>query len=296
MSSADFDQVSAAADHLAINPIRGKYHKPLALVWAIDHAVRGLPRLATATTVRSELDPVLEELTGVESNAAWPWLKLANDLESTWSIGDADPSGDPPADFVAGWSRSGYLAIAENPELARQLIERVLDQYLNDVRETVVETLGLTGDGGGEHDTVIVAAGIAYDEYLKYAAYICQPERSFRHVQRIGFYRDKHIEPLLPEVLYRQDHVTVDEQTAQRLAVSEHSDERAIGDLIRRLLTDGSPRIGDTQQVFLLSEPGDRNTLDLGELVPHQSANAWTQSQRYAASQLLRQARSTDDL
>ncbi len=143
---------------------------------------------------------------------------------------------------------------------------------------------------------MIVAAGIAYDEYLAHSAYICQPDRSFRHVQRFGFYRDKHIEPLVPEVLYRQDHVKIERQTVRRLALSGDSNEQAVGTLIERLLADGSPRVGDTQQIFLLSDPGDTRTLDLGESVSHDGASAWTQSQRYAASSLLRKARSTNDL
>jgi hypothetical protein len=143
MSSTGIDQISAAADHLAINHRRGKYHKPVALVWAIDRALRGSPRLVAAAAVRSELDPLLEQLNGVKSNAAWPWLKLANDFGSAWSVDGADPSKDPPVDFVAGWSRSAYLVIKENPDRAGQLIESVLDQYLSDVRAAVVETLGL---------------------------------------------------------------------------------------------------------------------------------------------------------
>lgn len=296
MSSNDFEQISAAADHLAINALRGKYHKPVALVWAIDRAVRGLPRLATAASVRSHLDPLLKDLTGVDSNAAWPWLKLANDLGPAWSVDGADRSGDPPADFVAGWSRSGYLAINAGPELAAELIERVVDTYLRDVSAVVSETFGLAGAGGFELDTVVVAAGIAYNEYLAYSAYICQPGRSFRSVQRFGFYRERRIEPLLPEVLFRMDHVAIDGGTAQRLTTSKNSNERVVGALIERLLTDDSPRVGANQQIFLLSGPSDGRTINLGSAVPHNGSNAWTQNQRYAASVLLRKSQSTDDL
>ena len=143
---------------------------------------------------------------------------------------------------------------------------------------------------------MIVAAGIAYDEYLAYSAYICQTGRSFRPIERFGFYRDKCIEPLLPEVLYRRDHVTIDEDTAERLALSESSDERTIGALIKRLVADDSFRVGDSQQIFLLSDPGDSRTLNLEFPVPHSDAGAWTQSQRYVAAGRLRKARSTDDL
>ena len=144
VSSTAFDQIAAAADHLVINPVQGKYHKAVALVWAIDRAMRGLPRLATAATVRSRLDPLLKELTGVDSNAAWPWLKLANDLGSAWVVDGADTSADPPPDFVAGWSRSAYVAISGDQAAAHGLIESVIDAYLGDVAEQVADALGLT--------------------------------------------------------------------------------------------------------------------------------------------------------
>ena len=294
MSSTDFEQISAAADHLAINPLRGKYHKPVALVWAIDRAVQGLPRLATAATVRLQLDPLLRELSGVDSNAAWPWLKLANDLGSAWVVDGADPSADPPRHFVAGWSRSSYLAMAEDPKAARGLIETVVDAYLGDVGERVADALGMIRET--DVDTVIVAAGIAYDEYLTYAAYICQPGRSFRPVERLGFYRDKRIEPLVPEVLGRLDHVTIDESTSRELALSASSSERAIGLVVERLVADGSSRVGNTEQIFLLSDPRDARTLDLGAPVPHDGASAWTQNQRYASSDVLKEAQSTEDV
>ena len=296
MSSAELERIAAAVEHLAINHQRGTYHKPIALVWAIDRASRGLPRLATAATVRVQLDPLLETLAGAASNAAWPWLELANDLGEAWRVEGADPGKDPPADFVAGWSRSAYVEIAADSDSAQQLIDAVLDRYLSDVRETVVETLRLARGGPDGINTVIVAAADAYDEYLRYSAYICQEDRSFRPVERFGFYRNKRIEPLLPRVLFRRDSVTIDETTAQRLSSSENPDERMVGDLVDHLLTDGSPRAGNVQQVFLLSRPADDDTINLDAPIPHSGPSAWTQGQRYASSEALRSARSTDDL
>ena len=59
-------------------------------------------------------------------------------------------------------------------------------------------------------DTVIVAARQAYDEYLRYSAYICQPDRSFRPgLTHMGFYRHKQIEPLIPAIIARRDDITL---------------------------------------------------------------------------------------
>ncbi len=297
MSSPELERIAAAAGSLRINHRRGKYHKPVALVWAIDRAVQGLPRLVAASAVRTHLDPLLEELTGVESNAAWPWLKLANDLgPSSWVLDGTDPSGDPPAAFVAGWSRAAYQSLVESPADARRIIESVLDMYLEDVRDLVVSALGLEPAVPGDVDTVIVAASTAYDEYQTYSAYICQPKRSFRSVDQMGFYRDKQIEPLVPRVLYRQDQVLIDQSTADRLQASDDEEERSVGRLVHRLVDDGSPRVGSVQQIFLLSSPDSDETLDLGEPTSHDGPNAWTQGQRYTSSHLLRSARSTDEL
>ena len=143
MTDAELDRIAEAATSLRINFTTGRYHKPVALIWAIDRAIRGLPRLVTASTVRRHLDPVLSDLGGAESNAAWPWLKLANDMGSAWVAGGADPSKDPPAEFVAGWSRSGYLAITADPGAGREVLERVLERYLGGVRDAVLAALTL---------------------------------------------------------------------------------------------------------------------------------------------------------
>ncbi len=296
MSRSEFDRVVAAADQLVINRAGGEYHKPLALIWAIDRALRGLPRLVSASTVRFHLDPLLEELTGVDSNAAWPWLKLANDLGSAWLVDGAHPSGDPPAHFVAGWSRSTYLAIAGRPDGARQLIGTMADKYLRDVYQPVSDALGLEIGAAKAPDTVIVAARQAYDEYLAYSAYICQSGRSFRPVERLGFYRQKRIEPLLPLIEFTEDEVVLDEANARRLEQSEDPAERKIGELIAGLLADGSERLGQVQQVFLLSDPASDATLNLDEPIEHTGPSAWTQGQRYTSGRALRAARTTGDL
>jgi hypothetical protein len=143
VTSAELEGIADAVASLKINQYRGRYHKPVALIRAIDRAIYGMPRLATAAVARSNLDPLLEELSGVNSDAAWPWLKLANDLGPSWVADGANPSVDPPPSFVAGWSLAAYQALSRDRDGARQLIESVLDTYLDDVAPAVEDALGL---------------------------------------------------------------------------------------------------------------------------------------------------------
>ncbi len=50
---------------------------------------------------------------------------------------------------------------------------------------------------------VVVAARIALDEYLKYSAYICQPDRAFRDCVRMAFYTKNKIDRHVPKILGR---------------------------------------------------------------------------------------------
>jgi hypothetical protein len=54
-------------------------------------------------------------------------------------------------------------------------------------------------------DTVVVAARVAWPEYQRFAAYVCQPNRSFRvGLTHLGFYAHGAIQPLVPRI---RDHL-----------------------------------------------------------------------------------------
>lgn len=148
-------------------------------------------------------------------------------------------------------------------------------------------------------DVVIVAAGAAYDLYVKYAMYFSQPGRSFQPVERIGFYTGNEIKPYFPRILARRDHVGIDRSSAHTLRLSSSNDEAAIGQLVERLLDDGVLGEGDVQQVFLLSPTGDPRTLVLPGPIHNVSVSAqgrrvaWTQGQRYVSSAALEAAPET---
>lgn len=71
-------------------------------------------------------------------------------------------------------------------------------------------------DGLLEHcDTVVVAARVAYPDYLKTNSYVCQPGRAFRAgLSRFGFYAKGAIQRELPAILHHEDHVLFSEESA----------------------------------------------------------------------------------
>jgi hypothetical protein len=145
-------------------------------------------------------------------------------------------------------------------------------------------------------DTAVVAARTAYDEYLRYSAYVCQPNRHFRPgVQRLGFYRWKHIERHLPRILRAWDDVEFTEAGADRLRAGDEMGQRA-ADLIETLLRETTRSNQLSYKIMLLTGPDDPQTLSRGQGLPHVGSGAWTQGQRYASSDRILAAATTADL
>jgi hypothetical protein len=154
-----------------------------------------------------------------------------------------------------------------------------------------------------DKDVVIVAAGGAHDLYLKYAMYFCQPGRSFRDVERMGFYTGHEIKPQFPRILAHRDHIDLDHAAARMLQASTVDDDVALGEVIERLLRDGVLAEGSVGQMFLLSPADDPRTLTLpgpirnASVGPRGQRVAWTQGQRYASSTALKSGPTwTDEL
>jgi endonuclease NucS-like protein len=150
-------------------------------------------------------------------------------------------------------------------------------------------------------DTVIVAAKVAYPEYLATSVYVCQVGRSFRDETRyMGFYKDKAIQPEVARILHRRKVVRFSAVEAERLLASGGDYDAEIGRAITALRSragDGPSRPeGAECQVFVLSAPTDETeTLLLPEPVRHGAPNAWTQGQRYTDSNVLRQGPETTE-
>ena len=142
----------------------------------------------------------------------------------------------------------------------------------------------LDGLLGSPLDTVIVAASWAYPWYLTHAAYVCQPGRSFRNVQRMGFYADGEIKTHLPLVRNSVDNVLIADEAVTELARSATRDSDACAAIVRAMLAEDHE--GERVQIILLSPPEDPETVRLDQTVTHQGqgrGSAWTMGQRYVA-------------
>lgn len=146
-------------------------------------------------------------------------------------------------------------------------------------------------------DTVVVPAKDGWPLYRAHFAYVCQPGRAFRAVERIAFYADREIKPDIPAVLHKRDNVdwTIDE--AHRLGESDDKNNRKIAEIIV-----GSKAMGWTAgryQVFLLTRHPDPRHRRLPTAVPHAGSgpgSAFVQRQRYVSLHALETAATTADI
>ncbi len=153
-------------------------------------------------------------------------------------------------------------------------------------------------------DTVIVAARVAYPEYVRHSAYVCQAGRSFRKgLERMGFYANGAIQREVPKIIEQRDQVIFSAETAAGYSASDKETERAIGALITELLDDSPRLVGEAYQVFLLSPQEDGRTLLLPSEIRNTTRDsrgktwAWTLSQRYtSAAALMSGVETTDEL
>jgi hypothetical protein len=116
-------------------------------------------------------------------------------------------------------------------------------------------------------DVVIVAAGAAYPEYLKYQAYVGHPNRPFRpEVRRMAFYTAKAIQREVPAILEIKQGLVFSRKTMGQLYSTGLDSDRDIADLIGVLLEETNRTEGGTYDVVLLTSPDDPQTFKL----PHE--------------------------
>lgn len=178
--------------------------------------------------------------------------------------------------LVAGW-------VDPDAKLWLKSIERVTSVY--SLRPTK------------KFDTVVIPGSQAWDLYRKEHVYICQAGRSFRQVDRIGFYADKTVKADIPFITNRIDNVDWSLAEQHRLLASAKSDEKRMGKImeVARDLGWTSGRY----QVFLLSRAGDPRHRTLGKELSHQTngrGTAFVQKQRYVSLHDLEIAVTTADL
>jgi hypothetical protein len=142
-----------------------------------------------------------------------------------------------------------------------------------------------------DKDVVVVAARTAWSEYLRYHAYVCQPDRTFRPVKRMAFYTGGQIFPRVPKIE----------------AVHERVEFIAglpgpLGTLVDQLLAETSRKAGMSYKVMFLSPPEATDTAKLPQAIVNDLTSdsgqtiAFTQGQRYVTLEQLRKVRTTSEL
>jgi len=227
---------------------------------------------------RDQLCQHSQQLQGVPE--AWLFVLTPDPARPVW-FADLDGVSDSVASRVLWLSfrdlAEAITAVTADP--ARIVAEQT--RFLLSELVALYEADGLlTND-----DAVVVAARSAWPEYQETSAYVCQPDRSFREgLAHLGFYAEGAIQPLVPRIRRHLPSVpfTREEAGARRAAGQEE-----IGELIDRLLDDGSRNEGSSYGVLLLSGPGDEETVVLSAPVQNDTVTgtgrnwAWTLGQRY---------------
>ncbi len=146
-------------------------------------------------------------------------------------------------------------------------------------------------------DVVVVAARVAYPEYLAHSVYVCQPNRAFRDgLTHMGFYAEGAIQREVPRILYRADPVPFTPEEAAKRRGSTSEDEQ-VADVIETLLSLGARTEGTEYGVFILSSADDPLTVKLDATIVNDTVAgksgrvwAWTMGQRYTSLARLTQA------
>jgi hypothetical protein len=198
------------------------------------------------------------------------------------------PDSEPPelvrevSEEVGGrilWTSFGRLRDAITVISARLYSEQT--RFLLDELVNLFEVDGLLSTD----DTVIVAARWAWPEYLETAAYICQPDRSFRSdIDYLGFYTEGEIQILIAKIRARYSSVVFSDEEAERL---RRDGNEALARVIGVALAKSTRTEGDSYGVFVLSGRDDADTVHLEIPIQNDTVSesgrpwAWTLSQRY---------------
>lgn len=130
-----------------------------------------------------------------------------------------------------------------------------------------------------DRDVVIVAGRDAYDVWRHHNVYRCQPNRTFRQFDRMGFYHQQAIQPHLPRRLDKLTAVTLSELATSNDAFwAAYANAFAPGD------EPSDWQHGETFDVYRLSAPDDDRTINLKSAIRHVTTgrgSAFTQHQRY---------------
>jgi hypothetical protein len=181
--------------------------------------------------------------------------------------------------------RLRWMSFVRLDEAIREALAE--DEIPDDERFLLRELRALFVQEGllGRQETVVVAAANAYDFYLKYSAYVCQADRSFRNgLERLAFYRRRRIEIHVPQILKRVKNVEFSCAEALKLRASSDPLDARVADVIEGTVAAGARIDSHPYQVFILTPPTDPATFRLANPIRHESdgrGSAFTMGQRY---------------
>ena len=252
-----------------------------------DAVISGSIRLMIETkTARNAIDAVQLERHLAKLNAAGEATKMLLVLTPDATRPAAMASFTDPAVI---WSSFAALNQAIE-ELLHDRGEVVSEREAFLLRELQVmieeERLLAAAD-----EVLVVAALWALHEYRDLSAYVCQPRRAFREVERIAFYTMGEVAPYVPKIYDVFDEVEF------RRGVHEGK----LGAVVNAMLNRGRREEGKQYKVILLSGSHDPDTIMLESPVRNDLTSggrtiAFTQGQRYVSLSRLRAAKTTSQL
>lgn len=164
------------------------------------------------------------------------------------------------------------------------------------------EVMITNSPGGKSADRVLVVpAGFALYEYLRYSVYICQPHRFFQQCARMAFYTDNKIDRHIPRILGKIEAISGNEiETRTDISETERALLRAV---LKKMQPARSEEWSKYQlKVVFLTPPDSPETLVLPRDIENNLSSstrrriAFTQNQRYVTLSSLQKARYTSGL
>lgn len=146
---------------------------------------------------------------------------------------------------------------------------------------------------------LVVAARIAYDEYLRHGLYFCQPNRTFQPCTHMGFYAQGQIQPKVPKILASIESIQLDEEAIERTTELPEQERQRLKSAVALLRSGHDERISESVKVLFLSAQDSPETLTLPQPIVNDLRTesgrtvAFVQGQRYVSFEAIQRAPGT---
>jgi len=153
-------------------------------------------------------------------------------------------------------------------------------------------------------DVLVIPARDAWQEYLTFSAYICQPNRSFRPTSRIAFYAQGYVQTLVPRILETVPSVELSESGISAMKDLPQAVRGRLLRLVGQLKARNDRRhLEENREVVFLSGPKDTETMNLPDRIKNDCVTkngrpwAFVVGQRYVRlARLLAGPKTTSEL